>query len=456
MKFSPHPYQQLLIEHGIDIPRSASWAGMGMGKTVSSLTVLDARALAGQMHKTLVLAPKRVARSTWPNEIAKWDHLQSLEVSVITGTAEQRRAALRKDANIYTMNYDNLVWLIEHLGRDPWPFDNVVADESTRLKSFRLRQGGKRAQALGKVAHTKVKFWDNLTGTPAPNGLIDLWGQTWFLDAGERLGRTFGGFKHRWFQKAHNGYGVSPLPFAQEQIEDRVRDLCMALDPADWFDLEEPIVNRVYVDLPSKARQAYDTMEREMYAEINTHEIEAFNAASRTIKCLQLANGAIYTDDKRVNFTETHDLKLQALDSIIQEAAGMPVLIAYHFKHDLKRLLKAFPKGRELDYDPQTEDDWNAGKIPVLFAHPASAGHGLNLQYGGNIIVFFGHWWNLEHFQQIFERIGPVRQLQAGYKRPVWVYYILARNTVDDLVMARRESKRDVQDLLLEAAKRRS
>lgn len=448
MKFTPHPYQQLLIEHQIDTPRGASWAGMGMGKTVSSLTVLDYLTLAGEMHRTLVLAPKRVARSTWPNEIKKWDHLKDLEVSVVVGDADHRRKALRKDANIFTMNYDNLPWLIEQVGNQ-WPFDTVVADESTRLKSFRLKQGGKRAQALGRVAHRHVRRWDNLTGTPSPNGLQDLWGQTWFLDAGTRLGRTFDGFKQRWFRPKHDGYGVEPLPFAQEQIQDKLSDICMSLDPADWFDLEAPVERTLYVDLPKKTRRIYEDMERDMFAQIEEHGIEAFNAASRSIKCLQIANGAIYTDDRQAHFTEVHDEKLQALDSVIQEAAGMPVLVAYHFKHDLKRLLAAFPKGRMLDDDPQTEDDWNAGKIPVMFAHPASCGHGLNLQDGGNIIAVFGHWWDLEQFQQILERIGPVRQLQSGHNRPVFIYYIVARDTVDETVMQRRETKREVQDLLI-------
>jgi SNF2 family DNA or RNA helicase len=405
----------------------------------------------------LVLAPLRVAASTWPDEAKKWGNLRNVEVSAVIGTPEQRRAALRRPASIYTTNYDNLVWLVEELG-ERWPFRKVVADESTRLKSFRLRQGGKRAQALARVAHCKVDRFIELTGTPSPNGLQDLWGQAWFLDRGQRLGRTWEAFVQRWFRSipGDNGFTrIEPMPFAQEQIEDRMRDLCLSLDARDWFDIRQPIENVIRVELPKRARALYEDMEREMFMQLDGHEIEAFSAAAKTIKCLQIANGAAYTDEAG-NWSEVHDAKLQALEDVIEEAAGMPVLVAYHFKSDLARLLRAFPKGRHLDQDPQTIRDWNAGKIPILFAHPASAGHGLNLQDGGNILVMFGHWWDLEQYQQIVERIGPTRQAQAGHDRPVFIHHIVAADTIDEIVMARRESKREVQDLLLEAMKRKA
>jgi SNF2 family DNA or RNA helicase len=444
------------MEWALDRPRSGIWAGMGMGKTVATLTALDILELV-EPGPTLVLAPLRVAASTWPDEAKKWNHLRNIEISAVVGTPDERRAALRRPASVYTTNYDNLVWLVEHYG-DKWPFTKVVADESTRLKGFRLRQGGKRAQALARVAHTKVKRFIELTGTPSPNGLQDLWGQAWFLDRGERLGRSFDAFKNRWFQAIPGGDGyqqIKPLPFAQVQIEDLLRDLCISLDARDYFDIAEPIVNVIRVDLPAKARRIYRDMEREMFMQIGEHEVEAFTAAARTIKCLQLANGAAYVDDAGT-FTEVHDAKIQALDSVISEAAGMPVLVAYHFKSDLVRLKRAFPQGRHLDANPQTITDWNAGKIPVLFAHPASAGHGLNLQDGGNILVMFGHWWDLEQYQQIIERIGPTRQAQAGHDRPVFIHHIVATDTVDEIVMARRDTKREVQDLLLDALKRRT
>lgn len=456
--FTPREYQHAIIDHMLDTPRCGVWAGMGMGKSVSALTALDILELV-EPGPALVVAPLRVAASTWPDEGTKWAHLRNTEIVPVVGTPEARRAALRRDASVYTINYDNLPWLTDHLGAR-WPFRKVVADESTRLKSFRTRQGGKRAHALARVAHVGASRFIELTGTPSPNGLQDLWGQAWFLDKGVRLGRSFEAFKSRWFQSIQVGMDrhavrLEPLPFAQEQIEDAMRDLCLSLDARDWFDLAEPIVNVVRVELPAKARRMYRDLEREAFFALDCGtEIEAFNAASKTIKCLQLANGAIYTDDTCTAWAEIHDAKLQALESIVAEAAGMPVLVAYHFKSDLARLLKAFPQGRALDDDPQIIRDWNAGKIPLLFAHPASAGHGLNLQDGGNILVFFGHWWDLEQYQQIIERIGPTRQAQAGHDRAVFIYHIVATGTMDELVKARRESKREVQDLLLEAMKR--
>ncbi len=461
--FTPRPYQNLIIDHSLQIPRSNVWAGMGMGKTVGTLSSLEALFCSGEeTQPVLVLAPLRVARSTWPDEADKWGHLRNIEMQPIVGTVKERLAALQNgNASVYTTNYDNLVWLVEQLG-DRWPFGTVIADESTRLKNHRTKGGGLRAAALAKVAHKRVHRWVNLTGTPAPNGLLDLWGQAWFVDGGARLGRSYTAFKDRWFDslivkhdpKEHGRVLVRPRPYAQDQLQAALADVTISLDAADWFDIEDPIVNVVPVELPSKTRRQYEAMEKEMFLQLGAHEIEAFNAASKTMKCLQIASGAIYTDDQG-NWEELHDGKIQALDSIMQEAAGMPVLVAYHFKSDLARLLKAFPKGRQLDADPQTIRDWNEGKIPVLFAHPASAGHGLNLQDGGNILVFFSHWWDLEQYQQIIERIGPTRQIQAGHNRPVWIHHIIATDTIDEMVMERRESKREVQDILLEAMKKR-
>lgn len=456
-EFNPRTYQDLALDHFLGQPRSALWMPMGSGKSVTTLTGLVHLSLAQDCFPALVIAPRRVAQSTWPDEVTKWKHLHALRVSVVIGTAQERRQALRTPAEIYTINYENLPWLIETLA-GKWPFRTVVPDEASRLKGFRLRQGSKRAQALARVAHLTPWFLE-LTGTPAPNGLIDLWGQAWFLDKGVRLGRSFDAFKSRWFQSVQVGEDrfavrLDPLPFAREQIEDRLRDLCLSVDLKDHLDIQEPIVSTIKVELPAKARKLYQDMEREMFLQIGESEVEAFNAASKTMKCLQLANGAIYTDEHGT-WAEVHNAKIEALESIVEEAAGMPVLVAYHFKSDLVRLLKAFPQGRHLDQNPQTIRDWNAGKIPVLFAHPQSAGHGLNLQDGGNILAVFGHNWNLEEYQQIIERIGPVRQFQAGHDRPVFIYHIVAADTIDEVVMARRESKREVQDLLLEAMKRR-
>ncbi len=455
--WTPRAYQRPITDHQTAMPRQGVWAGMGMGKTVGTLTSMDNLFLAGEATRpALVLAPVRVARSTWPDEAAKWSHLRHIEVQPVVGALPERLAALRNtNASIFTTNYEQLPWLVKHFDGKPWPFGTVIADESTRLKGFRLRQGGARAQALAKVAHCKVDRFMELTGTPSPNGLKDLWGQVWFLDQGLRLGRTWSGFVDRWFKPSHDGYGIIPLPFAQEQIQDRLRDLCMSLDAKDYFDLAEPIVNVIKVTLPARARALYDDMEKRMFMELDAHEVEAFGAASRTIKCLQLANGAAYVGESNTEFVEVHDAKLQALESIVEEAAGAPLLVAYHFKSDLARLQRSFPAGRVLDANPQTIRDWNAGAIPILFAHPASAGHGLNLQDGGNTIVFFGHWWNLEEYLQIVERIGPTRQAQAGHDRPVFIHHIVAEDTVDEMVMEARDSKREVQDILMLAMKRK-
>lgn len=468
--YTPRAYQGLATAHLLDVPRSALWASMGLGKTVSTLTAFDRLLMCEVSQPALVLAPLRVARNVWPREAEKWAHLRNISVMPIVGGEKERRLAMKHDASMYTCNYENLEWLVDYWG-ERWPYSTVISDESTRLKGYRgsvqvsrtgkefvRGGGGKRARALGRVAHSKIKRFHELTGTPSPNGLLDLWGQMWFLDAGQRLGRTFTGYTSRWFQTSYDGYGVSPLPFAQDQIHDALRDLCLTIDAKDYFDLAEPIVNNIYVDLPPKARKHYADMEKQMFAEIEEHEIEAFGAAARTQKCLQLANGAAYTgsadDPGERRWVDVHNAKLDALESCVEEAGGMPMLVAYEFQSDLKRILKAFPKARQLDANPKTEDDWNAGKIPMLLAHPASAGHGLNLQDGGNIITFFSGNWNLELHQQIIERIGPARQKQSGHNRPVFINHIIARDTVDELVRARRESKREVQDLLLEAMKR--
>jgi SNF2 family DNA or RNA helicase len=453
--FTPRPYQTLITNHILDTPRCAVWAGMGLGKTTATYNALDIILLA-EGGPVLVVAPLRVARSTWPDEARKWAHLSHLRVMPIIGSESERRMALSVEADVYTTNFENLPWLIEHFGNgERWPFEVVVIDEATKLKGFRLRQGTQRAKALGRVAHTKIRRFIELTGTPSPNGLTDLWGQAWFIDAGARLGRTFDGFKQRWFRPKHNGHGVEPFDHAQAQIQDKLRDVCITIDAKDWFDLKEPIVNNIYVDLPIKARKLYQDMEKEMFMQLEEFEVEAFNAAARTIKCLQVANGAAYVGDTPGEWREIHDVKLQALDEIIEEAGGMPVLVSYNFKSDLARLCEAFPKGRVLDADPKTIADWNAGKIPVLFAHPASAGHGLNLQDGGNILVFFAHDWNLENRLQIIERIGPTRQMQAGHDRPMFIHNIIARDTVDEMVLERVETKREVQDILLAAMKQK-
>lgn len=468
MKYTPREYQTPMTHHILDHERCCLFAGMGTGKTSAAATAIEILSKV-ESEPVLVLAPLRVAQSTWPDEFAKWDHLRGLPVSPIIGTVKERERALNRDAAVYTINYENVAWLIDTL-RGRWPFKSIIADESTKLKGLRVShqvsskgkefvtgQGAKRARLLAQLAHRAARRWINLTGTPAPNGLQDLWGQMWFVDGGKRLGHSYSAFEQRWFTKGYDGFSMRPTESAQTEIQSRISDVCLSIRAEDWFDLKAPQFRDVYIDLPSKVRDHYRSMEREMFASIDGADITAVSAGAKTQKCLQIASGFAYhgeEPDRKV--VELHDLKIAALESIINESGGEPVLVAYQFQADKDRLVKAFPKARLLDNKPQTIRDWNTGRIPILITHPASAGHGLNLQDGGRILVFFGVTWNLEEYQQIIERIGPTRQAQAGHDRVVFVYRILARDTVDELVLERLDGKRAVQDILMEAMRRGS
>ncbi|CAB4165019.1 DEXDc domain containing protein [uncultured Caudovirales phage] len=449
--FKPRPYQGLLLDHFHRTPRCNGWAGMGLGKTVSALTaVSEWQDLGVDAGPVLVVAPLRVAQSTWPDEQRKWNHLRDVPVQFVGGTRQQRIKAVLENAPVHTINLEQVPWLVDQFGK-AWPYRTIIVDESTRLKGFRLRQGTERAKALARVAHTsKVARWINLTGTPASNGLTDLWGPQWYIDRGSRLGLTFKAFRDRWFHYDPLRYITRALPHAMDEITSLLRDCTLTLEAKDWFDLKAPIVHQVLVDLPDKARSHYDDMFRLFVTAISSTVVDAKTAADKSIKCLQLANGAVFTDNGA--YIETHSAKLDALESIVNEAGG-PVLVAYQFTHDRERILKAFRQARVLDDDPQTITDWNAGKIPILLAHPKSAGHGLNLQHGGNVLAFFGHWWDLELRDQMVERIGPTRQLQSGYDRPVFIYDIVARDTVDLLVLAKHATKRSIQDVVLDSVK---
>jgi SNF2 family DNA or RNA helicase len=447
--FTPRPWQPAMIDHLHSHQRSALFASMGSGKTSATLIGLNGIELMDEAPG-LIIAPLRVARDTWPKEMERWANLAGQEITPIIGTATERFQALAKKTKWFTINYDNLQWLIEHLGMKRWPFRTIIADESTRLKGYRGRGGGKRTQALAKVAWLpQVERFINLTGTPAPNGLIDLWGQLWFLDQGKRLGTTFTGFKERWFQRGWDGHSVEPFAFAQEQIQERIADICLTIDPRDYMQIDDVIERDVVVNLPDRAMDIYREMEKRMFV---GHEIEAVHAAARTNKCLQIAAGSVY-HDKEGNYAELHTAKLEALDSIREEANGMPLLISYIFRSDLERMQRHFPQLKHID--EVDEDDWNAGRVSMMAAHPASAGHGLNLQYGSNILVDFSSGWDLEYDQQIIERIGPMRQMQSNLDRPVYRYRIMAHGTLDYMVKARRSTKRSVQDILLDAMKRR-
>lgn len=445
------------MRHLAEVERCALWAKPGMGKTSITMTFLEhLHNVVGEDAPSLVLAPLRVARDTWANEASKWEHLADVEVVPVVGDVKQRAAALRRDAQVFTTNYENIVWLREHLkdeGR-AWPFRTVVADEATKLKSFRLRQGAVRAQALAGIAHKDVHRWVNLTGTPASNGLEDLWGQTWFLDAGQRLGRTFSSYRERWFQpvKAGQFHQWKPAPWAADEIHARLADICLTLDPADWFDLHEPIVNVIEVELPPTARIKYREMERELFTMIGTTEVEAFNAAAKYGKCLQMAAGAVFLEDG-VAWVKIHDEKLDALEELVEATGDDPLLVSYHYTHELTRIVERFPDALNLANERDLAAA-QAGKGKVWLGHPASMGHGVDgLQEHCNTVVFFAQDPNLEYHDQILERVGPMRQFQAGKDRPVFLHYLVARGTIDELEMTRRQTKRSVQDALLEYMK---
>lgn len=455
MKYVPSDLQRQIVEHQLLVPRQATFAGMGRGKTSSTLTTLDILTLETS-RPSLVIAPKRVAKSTWPREMQKWDHLTG-EVAVVVGTAEERLRALlaglrRGNASLFSTNYDNIPWLVDTLAdhKIKWPFYGLIADESTKLKGLRLKQGAKRAAALKKVAFESKRFMA-LTGTPAPNGLLNLWGQLYFIDAGYRLGDSYTAFRDRWFRKGYDGHTYEPFEHSEREIYDKIRDVCLTIEGVA---VDEPIVNRILIELPPAARRQYNEMDKNFWAEVGEHGVEAVHAASKSQKLMQMASGAVYYDDQR-NWTIVHDAKLEAAESVLEEANGMPVMMIYYFRHSLERLKAHFPQAVVLDDKASTEDRWNAGKIPMLLVHPQSAGHGLNLQDGSNIACFYDVDWNLEYHDQVIERIGPVRQMQSGHNRPVYLHYILGENTMDEVVVDRLVSKGSVQDALMEAMKRR-
>lgn len=475
--FEPRNYQNAIISHIFDVERGAVWASMGMGKTVCGLTAIDGLCIAGEDHPTLVMGPLRVARDVWPNEARKWKHLRQTHVIPIIGSEKERRLNLKFDANVHTINYEQLPWLVEHWG-DRWPYRTVIADEATRLKNYRgsvqtkkdgeiwIKQAGSiRARALGKIAHTHIKRFIEFTGTPAPNGLANLWGQMWFLDAGQRLGRIFDGFNQRWFRTDFSGYGLKPLAHAEGEIHALIRDLCLTVDARDYFDISNPLINNIYIDLPVKARVHYKEMENEMFTMLEGREVEAFGAAARTQKLLQFANGAAYLnpavthDEQSIarEFRVVHDEKLDALASCLEEANGVPMLVAYEFKSDKSRILAKFPDDAVDISTKEGEARFRSGKVAMGLAHPKSMGHGVEgLQDVTHITTFFGHNWDLELYDQICGRTGHVRQIQSGRPEMVPIINnIIARGTVDEDVIERRDSKREVQDVLLSAMKRR-
>ena len=426
--------------------------------------VLDALRYFGELP-ALIIAPLAVAKSVWTDEAAKWDCFKGLRISRVVGEAEERKAALRRDADIYIVNFENVQWLVDNL--EGWPFPTVVVDESSKLRSTRasvqkakkggvfLRQGGsKRGSALAKASFAKTKRWINLTGTPSPNGVIDLWGQMWFLDYGKRLERTFAKYTEKYFKLDFDGYSQVPIEGTFDTVQGLIRDVCLSIDMKKHLDIKEPVITEVKARLPDEAKRIYRRMEKEFFAQLKNHEIEAANAAVKSGKLQQLANGAAYTNEDG-DWELVHDAKIEALDRVIEEACGAPVLVIYHFKSDLARLTKAYPKGVTFDKSEKMIAKWNKGEIPIMFLNAASAGHGISLQHGGNIICFFSLTWSCENHDQVIERLGPARQAQSGYDRLVYIYYILAENTIDGDILTRLRERCSVQDALRRAMERR-
>ena len=445
------PHQQRMLEWVAARPRCALWAKPGTGKTAVGLAYLDlVRNVLGDTRPALVVAPLRVARDVWGDEARRWPDTAAWRVVPVVGSAIERAAALAAPCEIHTINYENLPWLLRELA-GAWPYGTVIADEATKLKSFRTRRGGVRAKALGKIAQ-RTDRWVNLTGTPASNGLQDVWGQTWFLDFGARLGRNYSNFQSRFFAlPPHAGRFAQHVPRdnADAQIRTLLADLCLSVELEH---LPQPQIVDVPVRMPDAARALYKTLERDMFAALpDGEEIESPSAAALTVKCLQLANGAVYTDHSGT-WSRVHDAKLDALADLSEELQA-PLLVAYHFKSDLSRLTTRFPDAADLS-TPNGMAKFKAGDCALGFGHPASMGHGVDgLQYVCHNAAFFGHWWSLENSDQFIERIGPARQFQAGLNRAVTVYNIVATGTVDELVVKRRETKRGVQDALMQHLK---
>ncbi len=463
MHYAPREYQGLMIDFMLRNLRCNVFASPGTGKTSSALYAYDAMRLFGEARRALVLAPKRVANSTWPREVQKWSNMHHLTIAAAIGTEQQRIDALKREAMLTTINYENIPWLMDVLG-DYWPFDTVFADESTRLKGLRATlmtskngneftraAGSKRAARLSKVALKKVRRWVNLTGSPAPNGIIDTWGQQFFIDGGFSLGRSFTAFEQRFMTSFRGEDGYTqwvPLKSSQKIIEDLLRPYSLTIDARDWFDIKEPVESQVKIQLPPKARRIYDDMEEQLFAELTSgSQIEAFNAGSRAQKLLQIANGTVFTDTATKAWEPVHDEKIEALKSVVEEFNGESILLRYTHVPDKQRILKAFPRARFLDDNPKTEDEFNAGRIPMLVTHAASAGHGLNLQHGGRVLCDYSQGYNLEEDEQIIERVGPTRQAQAGYDRAVYRRRIVAEDTIEEhSVLPRIKFKMSVQE----------
>ena len=444
MNFSPHNYQAYAIDYIETHPIAAVLLDMGLGKTVISLTAIaDLLFDSFEAHRILVVAPLRVARDTWPAEIAKWEHLQHLTFAVCVGTPKERRTALMSGADITIINRENLGWLIDSSGFD-FDYDMVIIDELSSFKNHK----SKRFQSLMKV-RPKVKRIIGLTGTPSSNGLMDLWAEFKLLDFGERLGRFITHYRNNYFiPDKRNGeiiYSYKPMPYAEDAIYRRISDITISMKSTDHLQMPELITSQYEVQLSEEETQRYEELKADFILELPEGEITAANAASLTGKLSQLANGAIYDDDG--NIIEFHDRKLDALEGLIEAANGKPLLVAYWFKHDLQRIKKRF-NVREIKSSKDITD-WNNGDIPVAVIHPASAGHGLNLQAGGSTLIWFGLTWSLELYQQTNARLWRQGQTSGT----VVIEHIITKGTIDERILKALSLKEVTQNALIDAVK---
>lgn len=444
MKYKPHNYQQFATDFILNQSICCLMLDMGLGKTVITLTALWQLALDSfDVSRVLVIAPKRVAEDTWPKELAKWEHLTGLTSSLVLGSAAERKAALQKKAFLYIINRENVAWLVKN---HYWDFDMVVIDELSSFKSNKAE----RFKAMKKVRPMVTRIV-GLTGTPAPNTLLDLWPQMYLMDMGQRLGRFVGGFRDRFFLPDKRNreiiYSYKPREGAEDAIYALISDICISMKAADYLDMPERIDNRIEVSMSPKERKLYDDFQKDMVLSIGDEELDATNAAALSNKLLQMANGAVYGEDKKV--IPIHDRKLDALEDLVEAANGKPLLVAYWYKHDLQRIKARFKNARCID-TAKDIDDWNAGKIPLALIHPASAGHGLNLQDGGCTIVWFGLTWSLELYQQLNARLW-----RQGQKHTVVIHHIVTKGTHDEDVMRALENKDTRQSALIEAVRAR-
>lgn len=443
MIFKPHDYQERAIEFILNHENSALFLDMGLGKTVITLTALYSMLFDSfTATKVLVIAPLTVAWNTWSLEAEKWEHLQGLKISKVLGTAAERRKALQEDAEIYVINRENVVWLVKEL--KTWPFDVVVIDE---LSSFKSNQS-KRFKAL-KYVRPYIDHVIGLTGTPASNSMMDLWAEMYLVDQGERLGKTLTWYRSNYFKPGwSNGYVVYKwqlLPGAKDIITEKLSDISVSMSAQDYLSLPDKVETDIFIDLDSKTLKAYQQLEREALTTVDDTEIEGINAAAIMSKLLQASNGFLYDEVHAVH--RLHSAKLEALEELIEQAQS-PVLVFYEFKADLEDLAKL--KGARQLSGPKDIEDWNAGKINILLAHPASAGYGLNLQEGGHIVVWYGLTWSLEQYQQ-----ANARLYRQGQKDTVFIYHILAKGTADEDVKKALEDKDMSQSALLNALKER-